>query len=305
MPTDALQALLDRDLAKVMAIDVTKVTRPLLRELVNHGTNVFQRCHVETASNENENEELASLTLYLHMLQMTDGIDVLIEHGCAGAAIPSLRSSFEGLLGLEYILKADYRQRSLAWFAGMLLNKIAVRERMDETNPKSRSVKDEIGAAGLSFIASAVQDDIQRWTAILDSAQLAPISAEVRRKKKWYAAFGGPPNLAELAKAVEHEAHYEMLYRQWSSVVHAGDYMRFAERSKDEGDIWRPLRDLTDAKGVAHMAALYLLRASRLMIEKHRSGEDLSRWYLREIRPLLEALTPELKNRRVPEDPWR
>ncbi|MCA1554180.1 MAG: DUF5677 domain-containing protein [Chloroflexi bacterium] len=53
--------------------------------------------------------------LYLHIIEMTDGIEALIAESCPIPAIPLVRSSFEARLSIEYILKADYQRRSLAW----------------------------------------------------------------------------------------------------------------------------------------------------------------------------------------------
>lgn len=294
MPTEPLAGLLDRDLARVAAADLTKITRPLLRELVDHGTNVFQRCQVSATGGEDE--DVAAPVLYLHMLQMTDGIEVQLFEGCAGAAIPNLRSSFEGLLGLAYILESDenYAQRSLAWFAGVLLNKLADRERIEEGNPKSKAADKELPGT-LKKVAPLVKGDIQRWNAILDEPRMRPIADEVRKAKKWHGAFGGPRSLEDLARRLDMEMDYQLLYRRWSSVVHAGDLMRFLIRSKD-GNHFNPLRDSQELKEVAHTAAVYLLRATRFMIHKYRAGENLTPWYLREIRPLLVELNPALKN---------
>jgi hypothetical protein len=215
-----------------------------------------------------------------------------VYEGCAGGAIPNLRSSFEGLLGLTYVLEADYARRSLAWVAGFLLNKLADRARIDVTDPQSKPAQEMIGET-LKRVAPIVKGDIRRWEGILDEPRMKPIADEVRRVKKWYAAFGGPASLKQLAKRLGMEAHYELLYRQWSSVAHAGELFRFLTRTK-EGYAINSLRDLTELKTVAHMAALYLVRATRLMIEKYRTGEDLKPWYLREVRPLMAKLNPGL-----------
>jgi len=290
VPTEPIAALLDRDLSRVAANEITAVTRPLLREIVNNGTNVYARCTASATGGESE--DLAAPTLYLHMLQMTDAIEVLVYEGCVGGAIPNLRSSFEGLLGLEYVLEADYARRSLAWVAGILLSKLSDRARIDVEDLQSKPAQEVIGET-LKRVAPIVKDDIRRWEGILNEPRMKPITDEVRRVKKWHAAFGGPANLKQLAKSLGMEVHYELLYRQWSSVVHAGELFRFLTRTK-EGYAINSLRELTELKTVAHLAALYLMQATRLMIDKYRTGEDLRPWYLREVRPLMAKLDPRL-----------
>ena len=190
------------------------------------------------------------------------------------------------------MLEADYARRSLAWVAGILLNKLADRARLDVTDPQSKPVQDMIGET-LKRVAPIVKDDIRRWGRDPRRAEDEADRGRGAKGKEVDAVFGGPANLKQLAKTLEMEAHYELLYRQWSSVAHAGELFRFLTRTK-EGYATNSLRDLTELKTVAHMAALYLMRATRLMIEKYRAGEDLRPWYLREVRPLMAKLNPRL-----------
>lgn len=40
----------------------------------------------------------------------------------------------------------------------------------------------------------------------------------------------------------------------------------------------------------AHLAALFQIHATRLMIEKFRPGESLRNWYIEEVKPRHDAL---------------
>ena len=53
-------------------------------------------------------------------MEMTDGIEVLISQACVVPAIPLLRSSFEALISMEYILEKE-EQILIGLLLGLLI----------------------------------------------------------------------------------------------------------------------------------------------------------------------------------------
>jgi hypothetical protein len=133
MPTEELKKLLDREFSRNAAKPITDIASPLLQELVNAGLMAFLRCAVEAADKGGENEDGAALVLYRHMIEMVDGIDVLVVQGCGTAAIPLLRSEFEASAGLSYLLQdaKTYVQRSLSWLVSSLHAGIKARKLLE------------------------------------------------------------------------------------------------------------------------------------------------------------------------------
>jgi Family of unknown function (DUF5677) len=297
MPTDALETILNRDLSKVAAKDVIDIASPLLREIVNYSTNAFQRCMDSRPGSENEDGAL--LIIYLHAIEMTDGTEVLIAQSCPTPAIPLVRSLFESLLATEYILEnqADYVQRSLSWLVGYVHDRLKIYERLD---PSTLSGKDyEKKAADdkrltlLSVPAPAeVQQAITSLQQLLTEPQLQLIEAEYSSKGNphWYHLFGGPSNLADLARRLHSGAQYEFLYRYWSSIEHVQDMSRFLERSSSNDPVARAVRDGSQIQDVTVLAMTFMLDMTRSMLGKFRPGENVDSWYQREVRPLFTAL---------------
>jgi hypothetical protein len=114
MPIEPLETVIYRELQIARAGKFLDVVTPLFQELVNYGSNALTRC--ASSSNRGENEDLAVLNLYRQILGLTDAFEVLVAASCAEPTIPILRSMFETLLGIEYILesKTTYVQRSLS-----------------------------------------------------------------------------------------------------------------------------------------------------------------------------------------------
>ncbi len=112
MTTKPNNKLFNRDLAIVESKDFINHSSKLLRELVSNSTMVLSRCHECSTSSD---EDSTIFILYLHIMKMTDGIEVLVSELCLDSAKLLLKSSFEALLSLEFILKSNTKKRALAW----------------------------------------------------------------------------------------------------------------------------------------------------------------------------------------------
>jgi hypothetical protein len=133
--TDEYKPLLNRDEAVSTAAPLIEAAAPLLKELVNHASLAFRRC---TAASDNlgaENEDLAPFILCRHTIELIDGIDTLFRSSCVDASVPLLRAALEASLSLDYIMKADYTRRSLAWTCGYAHARIKAHRRLDATTP--------------------------------------------------------------------------------------------------------------------------------------------------------------------------
>ena len=120
MPTEPHPNVLYRELATVQVKELKPSPTKLLQEIVNFGTNAFVRCFSSVDPEDEENIHLAPFALYRQILELTDGIEILVSAGAPMAAPPLLRNSFEALLGLEFMLedRSHYVARSLAWLTG-------------------------------------------------------------------------------------------------------------------------------------------------------------------------------------------
>jgi len=95
MPTKPLETVIYRDLQIARAKKFLASATPLFQELVNYGSNALIRCVSSTS--RGENEDLAAMNLYRHILETTDAFEVLIAACCASPTVPIVRSSFEAV----------------------------------------------------------------------------------------------------------------------------------------------------------------------------------------------------------------
>ena len=306
MPTKPFEPLLYRDLARVSAKDTIDIASPLLQELVNYGTNAFQRC--QTSTTGTKDEDLHVLTLYLHIIEMTDRIEVLLSQSCPITAIPLLRSSFEALLAIDYILQADYQRRSFAWMLGYVHQRLALYETQDLSTQAGKEFRKALQADRAlrsvalpdPSLAKQAVDNLQRLLRKPDYqivvAEYERLKKTKKRKPACHSLFEGPTTLRELATRVNRGAQYDFLYRLWSGLTHAGDLSRYLTRTSGGVPAIRPLRNPEGIREVSSMAASFILDATRKLLGKYRPGEETSfaRWYVREVRERYFALYSKL-----------
>jgi hypothetical protein len=296
MPTDSFKPVLDRDLSRVAARQVIDIISPLLQEVVNHATWAFRR--FQTGSSGEVSVDLAPFLLFHHVIEMTDGVEVLLSNSCVAAAIPTLRSAFEGRLSLEYMLEDDYRNRSLAWLC------VYSHEKM-----RTYALVDPTTSGGIDFGKAWVLENkdaapshpdapkgIANLQSFLAEPYMVPIEKEYQRVKKgsrgaphWYSLFGGPANLRKLAEQLERVTEYDALYRIWSRVAHAGDASSIAAAS--HGDTFHRIRYPADINLIAVLAFEFMIQATKLMSEKFRpEAASISTWYQEEVKPRFDQL---------------
>lgn len=287
MPTDPHPGVLDRDLSIAAAREVIDIACPLLRELVNHGTWVLVRC--SGAAEGDVDVDVAPFALYRQQLEAVDGIEVLLSAACVNATIPLLRSAFEALLAIEYICetKEDYVRRSLSWLLCYNHQRLDLYDRLNPATPKGQEfhrvlVADKVmrGKLNVPIDVAAAR---AKLASVLEKPHFKPIESEYRsfaRRPDWFHLFNGPQNLRELAVHLNRGGFYETLYRVWSRVAHAQDFLSFVD---GEGALKR-LRNRAELRSGASLAASFLLASTRVIIAKFRKGEDLEPWYVREVR---------------------
>jgi hypothetical protein len=291
MPTKPLETVIYRELQIARATNFLDVATPLFQELVNHGSNALIRC--ESSSKRAENEDLAALNLYRHMLELTDAFEVLIAASCAEPTIPILRSMFETLLGLEYILesKTTYVQRSLSWLAAYVHRRIATYDAMLRDSQRGKqfqaSVRKDKWIDDLPLPPQErVHQAIDRMERLLATDQFEEVEIEYSKFSSppyWYQLFDGPSTIQQLAYRLQHHSLYDLLYRYWSSVSHAQDFSKFLAVDSTGAAGIRGFRDAGLLQNVSRFAATFIVEATRRMLLEFRPGEDFSKYYNAEV----------------------
>jgi hypothetical protein len=151
MPTKPPDWILDRDIARVLAKESADRYAPLLDELVNYGSALYARS--KGTNTDMLTPEGAPLLLFLHIIEMTDGVSELVKQGCSAASASLVRAIFEATLALEYMLANDTEARARAWLVGYASDQLAL---FDEIEGKGKPGKDLRDALKNDTIGSSI-----------------------------------------------------------------------------------------------------------------------------------------------------
>ena len=297
MPTAPLESILYREFSKAQAKGIITIASSLLQELVNFSTNALARC--ATSPSGEIDVDLAVLALYRHVIETTDGIEVLVSQCCGAPAGSLLRSSFEGMISIEYILEKniegkykDFNRRSLSWLISHIHNRLDLFDRFDIATNKGIETKKVLDDDMVWSTIKAPPIDMSKarenLMKVISKSHLIPIEAEYQQcskkgKPNWYSLFDGPKNLRKLAEYLRQGAQYEIVYRPLSIRTHAQDFLPFIKQSADSETGIGKLRDPEVIQQVVGYAAAFLLRSTRLVLGKFRPSENLKDWYIREV----------------------
>ena len=278
MPTTPPSLLLDRDLSKAALQKQIEVADPLLHEVVNFGVAVLARCRVGLKGGEHN---LGILLPLHHLLAMVDAVHVQLLAGAPAPARLQLRSSFESVLTIEYILKHDAERRAFAYltaWAQSQITKLRAVKRHTRLGAKASEIDERIA-------------DLQRhlghpgWMDA--SVALKDLKKVKGRTPAWYSLCDGPSNLAELAEHLDHLDEYDILYREWSGLTHASDLGPQIIAGPSTLAL-RRLRDTELFDEVVSFAVNFAVRGTRMALLYYRPLEESAwrEWYKREVQGL-------------------
>jgi hypothetical protein len=305
MPTDSFPELLDRDRAKVEAQELIEATCPLLREMVNYGTYACVRCMRAPDRDRQgaENEDMPPLVLYQYLIEQVDAVEVLLSQGCANGAVPALRSAFEAVLSLEYILGSDshYEKRTLAWICCYIHRRIQKHEGLDAGTtcgaPRMKVMEDYFGEPIPSYDSA---EGVAKLRTVLARPQFEELEADYATRTttrpwqvpNWFSLLGGPRDRRQLAKFLNHEPEYLTLYGEWSDIAHATDAAVYVVPGDEPNQAaFKPLRFAAMLPQRGFLAASFMLRGTRLLLQHFRPNEPgLETWYLRDVKARYNAL---------------
>jgi len=300
IPDKPHERLLDRHLPAVQNKDYLEALDRAFEALLNHCTWVFARCW-ESCERGVVNE--VPLLLLRHILEMADAIHILCFKSASGPAQLQVRSLFEAVLYLEFMLEEDTERRAIAYAVSSRLWSLRYAKRLlKDSEARKQFVKevqsDPVVTAEMldSWVTTA--EGIQSAEDFLNSGVFLPIYQEFKKYKKgayWYQALDGKPsNLRELAIHLERGGQF-ILNDFWSRTVHPD--LLAVHINLEEGEETGTLRTLRDAYRIGDISAItakLVREAMELVLERCRVDEleGFRKTYASQITPLFAELGP-------------
>jgi|GEM_PF-846597 len=308
MITEPLRKLLDREESIDDAKEKIGKVSPLLKEVINYSTNVCGRCFITETPLKEEDKSIAFL--YRHIIEFADAVEVLISNCCPMPAIPLVRSMYEALLTIQYILKENYKNRSLAWlylYYHDLLEKHKIYDiNSDEfKNFKKRSeregmknVLNELGNPEVKKYIKDISDKLNEEIFKDIAIEFNKYKNDKSEKSNSYGCslfnfFGAKRKLFDLTIKLKRSVEYDTLYRLWCSYGHAFELLMYSQKESIEKGKIPKIRKSDELERNAGLAISFLLKATE-MIFNHFREEDLnafSIWYSSNVDQKLKSLT--------------
>jgi hypothetical protein len=278
---NGVKEIIDRDLNIAMSTSIIDSYCSYLREVVNLSSEVFARC-INSVDNS-EGDCHAPFMLYYHIIQMIDGIEVLVSQSCFAAAVPLVRSLFEAFLSLEYIFEDDSKARSLAWVAFHFFKKMRLYESFDFSTEIGKRLKIAVENDSLintDFIEKHkdnAKKGEQFYRRTLSNSRFQQFVGKMSTGKNignWYNLCGRLNSLKDLAYHLNRGAFYEVLYQDWSSVAHAYNFSRFIASEKDKSISFYGIRSNAYYAEIPNMVSSFAFFATINMLRNFRPSED-------------------------------
>lgn len=308
MPTKPNEDFIPRNYENTKIQEILNQYSSVLEEVVNFASVAAKWCTEEIHGGE----ELAPLFLsYRHIFELIDAISVLVKYSCIDPCKILLRSIFESVLSVKYILEKDTDIRGRDFMTCCWHHEINELRKEDQDDPMqkellSKKQRDKLMRdAPLPETSQYIKERIEILKSHLAKPEYIESEREYqslknafRRKPNWYSMHGGPANIEGLADYLELPLEYEFLYREWSGLVHGFDIIinNIEIVNQDESSVSQ-IRNPKDAFDVTKRAMVYSLEIILPFVEYFvpEKVQEVKNWYKKEIEPLKSGVL--LKNR--------
>jgi len=296
MPTQPHSPIIDRDLSKAEAKEIIDVASPMLQEMVNYGSQLAARC---IPPRQVSRSHFSILLAYMHTLEIVDAVEVLISNACNNSAVPLIRSAFEGMLALDYLIKEDTDRRARCYVFFHIRSQLIEHRQLDTSTTEGRQLQqayqNDKWLRNFPFPSFPdLENAIKFYQSKMDDPKFQDIRNELDRTinqrgikyPHWYTLFAGPKNVKELANHLGRSGEYASYYGMWSKISHAAPpHKRLTLLDEDDMYI-KPIRNGEGSLNIVFHAARITLESTEAIITKLRPGEQrqFARWYATEIR---------------------
>ncbi len=278
---------LDAILPRATAVEVTRrhFTKQLelMREMADYGSNLIIRAF--NSSPKGLPEIVICGVLLKQVVAMLDAAEVLLTAGASQAAYLQARAAFEASICLDWVLKGDSQFKAACYYVANLRAERHWTLRATKGSPEERDFNARVASVG-GLDVHATRPDLAQQVA----KRLAEIDRELakpeyvsivqqfdQRKKKrhrdvgWY-ALTGATSISDIARKVNREPEYLVLYSRGSTIMHAGAYK---DHIKVGGNAieFMPIRHAADFNDLLNFLCFLVMTTYEAVLQAYRPGE--------------------------------
>lgn len=257
--------------------EFTKLT-DLIDKTIDFGAQIYS-WEVETNLSR---ESIVCQVFFKNMLEIGDGISILIQKSSVDNANIILRSLIENIFYLEYLLEDDYRNRALGYLVSTFHIEENLSDKLDANTEDGRNFRNKVTKdktyQGVPFIEPRIQsinygtgfDRLLNHPDFIEVEKEYQMTAAAMKKQlpPWYSLFGGPRSLEQLANKLKLNARYEILYRILSERVHSTNVIKHSLADFEHGPGLGPMRNPENAGMIASLTLICLEMVYSNFVEK-------------------------------------
>jgi hypothetical protein len=276
-----LTSIIDRLKHEVDANSIYAKQIELLIDLVNYGSNLIARAY--STSKRNIDDIMIIAVLLKDVVQMLDGIQVLISAGNSHAATLQARSAFEAYVCMLWIMKGDSIRKARFYYVFEIRKQRKWALRVTP-NTKERERFNEIykdynsSVVDWDQLAKMGRKNLSAIDSILAQPPLKEINETIERTNRldWYKCFNVKLNsIRDLAVDVGELAIYDLYYTRFSDVMHASSYRDQIE-IKNKYVLFEPIRMLSDAPTVILLCCHVAILGYKTILNRYLKSELLA-----------------------------
>lgn len=261
----------------------------LIEEYINFGSNLFKWSLDKYPITE---ENLPIILLVRHIIEILDGLSILVEKSSIEPSKILLRGSLESYFLLEFIFENNTSNRCLAFLYFYALNNKRKYERFDISTNEGRAFEtalrnDKLLKGSVSLLNNPFRAEIENLNSLLNLSKFHSVVEEIKSyrrhhknkpPKSWYELFGGSNNMQEISKIIRQDGLYKLFYKDWSDKVHGTDILK----GNFSSDGIHQIRFPSDAESVTFMCCTILHKTYNSFVENYipEKRPDLKTWYL-------------------------
>lgn len=162
MPTEPAYEFVPRHL-KVEEPEVFELLAEfseVIEEAVNFGSQVFKWCNESLEGNADK--EIPLILLFRHILELLDEVSILIKESSAEPCKLQLRSMFEALLGINYLLEENQDDRAYAFLVCHAYKDIKTYRKLDPNTLQGKQFKGILKDTILNDLDLSNRFDLQK-----------------------------------------------------------------------------------------------------------------------------------------------
>jgi hypothetical protein len=273
-----------------------------IEEIINFGTHVFEWFEEGVAG---RGDEVAPIAMsFKQFLEMLDAISALVRISIVEPSKIQLRSALEASMSIAWILQEDSERRAMAFMVWNVHEELKWNHKFDEKTPQGKELKQKLKDTAIENTqlppSANIENARQNLNTLLTRPKYHAAEEEYQRLRKekiknpnWYSFFGGPRNVEQLATKVGMTEWYELLYRQWSGVVHATDLL-VGKVATSEGKTYiQKMRYPGEVETVYTLTVSMALKTYKRILEIFIPSklEVFADWYVSEVRDLYMRLS--------------